>query len=301
MMKPKNISAPLLRKLDSEVDVMNRPCIFDYIDYREFLKDMFAYKKETTPSYSYRFFSRLAGFSSPNFLKLVMEGQRNISNTSIAGIARGFKLKKPERNFFENMVFMNQAADHSERDHYYRKMIAAKSNGTVKTIETAQYEYFSRWYLPVIREMILFGERKQTAQQIAQKMIHPVRLRDVEYALQRLEDLGLICRDDQGCWQQTDTMLSTGPEVKSLLITNFHKEMIRLAEDSMARHPAKNRDITALTISMDQNRMAELKQKIADFRKDILKEFAADENSNQVVQINIQAFPLTKSGDEGDR
>jgi uncharacterized protein (TIGR02147 family) len=280
---------------------MNRPCIFDYTDYREFLKDMFAFKKETMPSYSYRYFSRLAGFSSPNFLKLVMEGQRNLTNTSVAGIAKGFKLKKPERDFFENLVFMNQATEHAEQDHYYRKMIAAKSHGKVKAIETARYEYFSRWYLPVIRELVIFGDRKMTAEQIAEKLFPAVRAKDVETALSRLEALGLIQKDEQGQWQQTDSLLSTGPEVKSLLITNFHKEMIRLAEESITRHPAKTRDITALTISMKKNRMAELKQKIADFRKDILKEFATDESSDQVVQINIQAFPLTKPEDEGDK
>jgi uncharacterized protein (TIGR02147 family) len=280
---------------------MNRPCIFDYIDYREFLKAMFAYKKQTTPSYSYRFFSRMAGFSSPNFLKLVMEGQRNLTNTSIAGIAKGFKLKKPERDFFENLVFMNQATDHSERDHYYRKMIAAKSHGKVKSIETARYEYFSRWYLPVIRELVIFGDRKMTAEQIAEKLYPAVRVKDVETALRRLESLGLIFKDEKGQWQQADSLLSTGPEVQSLLITNFHKEMIRLAEESITRHEAKTRDITALTISMKKNRMAELKQKIADFRKDILKEFATDEDSDQVMQINIQAFPLTKADDEGDK
>ncbi len=280
---------------------MKRPCIFEYNDYREFLKDMFLFKKETTPSFSYRFFSRLAGFSSPNFLKLVMEGQRNLTNTSIASVAKGFKFKKPERDFFENMVFMNQAAAHSERDHYYRKMLAAKTHGKLKTIETARYDYFSRWYLPVIRELVMFGDRKQTSEQIGAKMIPPVKAKEVELALRRLEELGLIGKDEQGCWRQTDTLLSTGPEVKSLLITNFHKEMIRLAEESIARHPAKNRDITALTISIEKKRIGELKQKIADFRKDILKEFADDDNANQVVQINIQAFPLTKPDNEGEK
>jgi len=177
----------------------------------------------------------------------------------------------------------------------------AQAAAEIKTIETARYEYFSRWYLPVIRELVIFGDRKMTAEQIAEKLYPAVRTKDVETALRRLEALGLILKDEQGQWQQTDSLLSTGPEVKSLLITNFHKEMIRLAEESITRHPAKSRDITALTISLKKDRMVELKQKIADFRKDILKEFATDESSDQVVQINIQAFPLTKPDDKGDK
>ncbi len=262
---------------------------------------MFAYKKQTTPSYSHRFFSRLAGFSSPNFLKLVMEGQRNLTPSSISAVAKGFKLKKPERDFFENLVLMNQAPDHEQRDYYYRKMMAAKSHGKIKNIDAARYEYFSKWYLPVIRELVIFGDRKMTAAQIAEKLYPPVRVKDVETALRRLEDLKLIHKDEHGQWHQTDSLLTTGPEVNSVLITNFHKEMIRLAEESITLHPAGNRDITALTISMKKGRMAELKQKIADFRKDILKEFATDEDSDQVVQINIQAFPVTQPADEGSK
>lgn len=279
---------------------MNRPSIYDYLDYRVFLKNMFLYKKETTASFSYRCFSRLAGFASPNFLKLVIDGQRNLTNTSIAKISKGFKLKKPEREFFENLVFMNQAADHSEQNHYYRKLISLRGQGNIKKLEKAQYEYFSKWYFPVIRELVMFGDRRQTPEQIAEKLTPSVKVKDVEIALKQLQRLELIRKDEAGRWEQADTILSTGPEVKSLLITNFHREMIRLAEKSLTEYPAKERDITALTLSISQKRLAELKQKIAAFRKEILNEFTSDNISDQVIQINIQAFPLTKSKNKGD-
>ena len=279
---------------------MNRPSIYNYLDYRVFLKNMFCYKKETTPSFSYRNFSRLAGFASPNFLKLVIDGQRNLTNTSIAKISKGFKLKKPEREFFENLVFMNQAADHSEQNHYYRKLISLRGQGNIKQLETAQYEYFSKWYFPVIRELVIFGDRMQTPEQIAEKLTPPVKVKNVEIALKRLQHLELIRKDETDRWEQSDTLLSTGPEVKSLLIANFHREMMRLAEKSITAYAAKERDVTALTLSISKNRMDELKQKIAAFRKEILSEFTNDNNPDQVIQINIQAFPLTKSNNKGE-
>ena len=49
---------------------------------------MISYLKATKPQFSYRYFSRVAGFSSPNFLKLVAEGQRNLSPKSIAKFAK---------------------------------------------------------------------------------------------------------------------------------------------------------------------------------------------------------------------
>lgn len=280
---------------------MNRPSIFEYSDYRAFLKEMFQYRKETTPGYSHRCFARMAGFASPNFLKLVIDGKRNLTSASIAQVAKGFKLKKPEREFFETLVYMNQAEDLAEKNHYYRKMIAMTPRGGIKTIDGAQYDYFSRWYLPVIRELVIFGDRSQTAEQIAARLDPPVRVKDVEKAMERLMQLGLIRKDDQGRWEQNEALLRTEPEVKSVLVANFHREMIRLADAAIERFPAAQRDITALTLSIDKDRLRELKEKIAAFRQEILENFSRDANPNQVIQINFQMFPVTRTDVQGDR
>ena len=279
---------------------MNRPSIFNFSDYRRFLKNLFEYKKETTPSFSHRNFARLAGFASPNFLKLVIDGQRNLTNTSIAKIARGFKLKKPEREYFETLVFMNQATDHMERDHYYKKLIAMKIPKTMKLLETARYDYFSKWYLPVIRELVVFGGKKSSAEELAKRLSPEVRVKDVEAALNQLQSLGLIFQDKKGCWQQSEEILTTGPEVKSLLIANFHHEMIKMASKSIDRYPADQRDISGVTMSIRQKDIPAIKKRITEFRKQMLEEFAANEHPDQVVQVNIQMYPLTKTDKKED-
>jgi len=260
---------------------------------------MFDYKKETIPSFSYRNFSRLAGFSSPNFLKLVIDGHRNLTNTSIAKIAKGFKLKKTEREYFENLVYMNQAADHHERDHYYKKIISMKTPKEMKLLQSARYDYFSKWYLPVLRELVMFDGKQLTAQALAEKLSPKVKEKDVAAALKQLENLGLIRKDQNGNWEQSDPIITTGPEVKSLLITNFHHEMIKMAAASIDRFSADKRDISAVTLSITKKNVPEIKSKIAEFRKKILKDYACDEAPDQVIQINIQMFPLTQTGDKG--
>ena len=51
---------------------------FQFQDYREFLRAYYAERK-THAKISYRAFSRRAGLGSPNYLKLVMDGARNLS------------------------------------------------------------------------------------------------------------------------------------------------------------------------------------------------------------------------------
>jgi hypothetical protein len=40
--------------------------------------------KKAKPQYSFRYFARRAGLSSSNFLKLVMDGKRNLGPTTIS-------------------------------------------------------------------------------------------------------------------------------------------------------------------------------------------------------------------------
>jgi uncharacterized protein (TIGR02147 family) len=57
---------------DSPVDV------YRYLDYRAFLRDFYEAKKAKSRTFSYRAFSKRAGVASPNYLKLVIEGQRSL-------------------------------------------------------------------------------------------------------------------------------------------------------------------------------------------------------------------------------
>ena len=55
------------------------PEVFEYLDYRKYLRDFYASRKRGGRGFSYRAFSRRAQLQSPNYLKLVIEGQRNLT------------------------------------------------------------------------------------------------------------------------------------------------------------------------------------------------------------------------------
>jgi len=271
---------------------MGRPAVYKYLDYRVYLKALFEFKKHRYKYFSYRVFSRDAGFSSPNFLKLVIDGHRNLTSTSITKVAKGFKLNKKERDFFEALVFMNQSKTHDERNHYYQKMLSLKGYDRAKRIEKASYEYFSKWYYPAIREIVMLKGRPCKPEQIAEILNPKITWKEAEKALHLLEELGLVKEHPEGHWEQCDKAISTGPEIVSLVIANYHKEMLKLASESLERFPAEERDITALTISVKRKHLMEIKGKIASLRKELLELAVVDTEPDMVYQINFQVFPL---------
>ncbi len=272
---------------------MKRPIIYDYQNYRTYLKDMFCYKKYKNKHFSHRAFAKRVGFSSPSSLSRFINGERNLTSSSLAKVVKGFAIKTKEREYFENLVFMNQASSHDEKNYYYQKMMRLKGFSSDHKIEKSHYEYFSKWYYPVIREIISFGSREYTAKEIANILNPKITVQDAEKALKLLLNLGLINKDQDDKWQRNEKGLTTGPEVSSIIITNFHKEMIKLATESFDRHPVDKRDISGVVLNVNSKSINKIKARIDAFRNELMEMALQEDTTNQVFYVSIQGFPLT--------
>jgi uncharacterized protein (TIGR02147 family) len=85
------------------------PSIFGYLDYRKYLVDAFQAIQEAHPEYSYRQFSRDAGYGSPNFLQQLKTGSRKLNLMALEGTVRALKLKRKEAEYLRTLVSFDEA------------------------------------------------------------------------------------------------------------------------------------------------------------------------------------------------
>jgi uncharacterized protein (TIGR02147 family) len=223
--------------------------VFHYYDYRKFLTDLVAHWKKTTYRFSYRKFSRLAGFSAPNMLKQVIDGKRNLTTPSIRRIAAMFQFNKGEEQFFENLVGLNQAKTHAEKKIYYQRLIKAPRYLVVKKEDSNLYAFYSRWYYPVIRELVMVEGFRDDPAWIARQVFPSITTAEAAKAMQVLEETGHLKKTDTG-WMQTAPVTSTGPMVQSLAVMNYHRFMIDLAKEALERISHEKRNVTSLTLAV---------------------------------------------------
>ncbi len=276
-----------------------KPDIFTYLSYREYLNDYYVAAKANTRAFSYRYFSRKAGYSSPNFLKLVSEGRRNLSAESVEKFSSALKLDRDEARFFSNLVVLEQAETDAERNEAYEKVAASRTYRGARRIDHGFFDYLSRWYNPAIREMVLRPDFTEDPAWIASQLLPQIRPAQAEKALALLLDLGLLIRDEEGALVHGDAAITTGHEVRSLAIGNFHRQMIERAGESIELVQRELRDISALTVVVSDETVAELKTRIHAFRERLLDLSMRDPNPANVYQLCIQLFPLTRA-DRGD-
>lgn len=273
--------------------------LFEYLDYRQYLKDLYSTSKVTRQAFSFRTFSKRAGFTSSNFYKLVMDCDRNLTEESLVKFMKGLGLNKQEQDFFRNLVFFNQAKKHEEKDLYYQKLLQSRKFNQLKPIEKEQYEYYSSWYYAVVREMICAKGFDGSCEWLMSRIEPELSRSQVEKSIQVLEKLGFIKKVNDK-WQQTSSLVTTGAESASLVLLNYHKSVLELTRDQLSRISPQDRDVSSLTLGISREKIPELKKYIQQFRQQVLKMVSTDVEPDEVLLLNIQMIPVTKTA-TGDR
>jgi uncharacterized protein (TIGR02147 family) len=273
---------------------MKEVIVFEYDNYRAYLKDLYGFYKKTKPQFSYRYFSQKAGFRSPNFLKLVIEGKRNLSPESIERFTRALKLNKKETEFFRILVHLNQARTIGEKKLYAEQLMQSRSFRHIHPLRQDQYRYYAEWYNIPIRELTILPEFSEDPGWIARSLLPPISPQQAQKALDLLLQLGLLERDESGRLVQADAFISTGDEVTATSVANYHREMIQKGSEALDLFPGPERDISSVTMALSEEGFQEIKSLIQRFRKELLAIADQEQRAEGVFQINFQLFPLAR-------
>lgn len=266
--------------------------IFTFDDYRRFLQESVIQIRRQSNEFSFRKFSRAAGFASPNFLKLVMEGDRNLSTQGAQKIAQAFSLKSKEQTYFQRLVAANQANTYTKKIELMGNLARSKSFLQSQPLVAQQFDYYSHWHNIPLREMLSLPKGPQTAEQLAKAFKPAISAEAAEKSLARLQSLGFIFKGQDGRWQMTHQTLMSGNDVVNTGVSSFHLEMIRLGSEALERFPKTEREISSATVAISSQKFELIREKIRMLKQEILEMSAVEENADTVVQINFQLFPF---------
>jgi uncharacterized protein (TIGR02147 family) len=269
------------------------------MNYRDYLRDSYDEKKREHAFYSFRLFSQKAGFTSPNFLKLVIDGKRNLSKESVFKFSKALSHNKKEAEYFENLVFFNQSASLEEKNAYLSKLMKYRRKSDPKKIEESEYAYYSEWYHPVIRELVTAVDFRGDYKKLGHAVVPAISGAEAEKSVKLLLDLAFVENNGNGPYTKSAATLTTGPMVRSLAVANYHKAMMQRASESIERFPASRRDISSITISVSQETYAAMIEKVREFRKELLDLAETDKDPEQAAQVNFQIFPLSVPYENG--
>jgi len=271
--------------------------IIEYSDYRRYIADYYADRKERR-SFTWREFAKSAGFSSPVYLKLVAQGLYNLSDVAVERVAAAMELKDWEVDYFKVLVNLGHAKDDQSKRELFNEMLRIAAAHKATVVEGDSFRYFSDWKNPVVRELApAMPGAKPLA--MAHTVLPKITAAEVSETLAFLTKAGLLKRNKDGGYSQTEQYVTTGPmEVTPLAVRQLHHQMGELALETIEGVPQDQRHFSGLTMGLNASNYEKILKEIAAFRKRVASLITRDDVTERVYRLNMQLFPLTKEINE---
>jgi uncharacterized protein (TIGR02147 family) len=275
-------------------------CVFDYYDYRKYLADCYKEKKAMSSGFSFTVFSKMAKFANKGFIHNVIHGTKNLSKQSVYKLSGALRHTKSEAEYFENLVFFNQAIEREERNHFYENLVSVRSRNprAVARLQLTkeQYEYYSEWYHSAVRSIIGLIRFSGDYNQLAQAVYPAILPKQAKKSVALLMKLGLVRRARTGVYELTRAHITTGEEILDLAVLNFHRKATELAGGAMDKLAKDERNITGITLGTSGKAYNEICEAAREFRQRVVDIVNADkEKADRVYRLNIHLFPMSKS------
>jgi len=266
--------------------------IVEYTDYRKFIQDYYDERKRSS-AFTWRDFARDAGFTSPIYLKYVCEGKKSLSVGAAGSVANAMGLAGFESTYFVLMVsYAHAKSDKAKRAAFEERCALAQAH-KVRVLGDEEFDYFKSWKNPVLREIAphMPGARPL---EMAHACKQKISATEVSETLDFLMRAGLLKKDKNGTYVQTEKSISMGPvDAVPVAAREMQRQMGEFAVTAMDL-PLSERDMSGVTMGITRRAYEQIKKEIADFRRRIVAIASADDDTEQVYRLNLQLFPLSE-------
>ena len=295
---------PLKKPLSEGMpEILEKPSVAESLDYRKYLEDFYLYKRELTKKdlrpYSYSMFSAAANIKSPNYLRMIIEGKRNLSEDMIQKFARAMGLNRQEAQDFKLLVLYNQATDPAERNLLLKQLSEHRVTEQLKTgeMDRKHWDKIPSWITWILYAMIDQENVKFQPNELRDLLRKKASVDEIQSALKTLIETGELEMNEITGTLQKAQNLSEGPDdIPVALVRKLQAQLMYLGMESLFNDSPLDREFGTLTLSLTQSEFEELKFKLRQMRKQTHKDNSIRRMSSKgerVYQMNLQLFPVT--------
>ncbi len=269
------------------------PTIYNYLDYRLFLKDFYEENKKNSSFFSYRYIGTKVGIDAGNIVK-ILQGKRHLSKKLVQKFIEFCKFTSKEAEYFKTLINFNRAKTEKENKQLFEKLLSLKDVNPIN-VRADQYEFYQKWYYTAIAAVLYYYDFRGDYKALAEQLNPAISVKQAKESIKLLERLEFIGKNEEGRYVLTRNFVSTGDEWHSLAIHSYQEETIKLALESLENQPKDKRDISTVTITVADKDLQEIRELTKEYRKAVLKVIDDSElPKDKVYQLNVQLFPLTQ-------
>jgi uncharacterized protein (TIGR02147 family) len=283
-----------MKKSTLSLEQQDEPLIFNYHDYREFLRDYLRFQKKHTKSFNLRSLSKAAGFT-PAFFTMVLNGRRSWSEATIDKLLPLLKLDPSSQSYFRLLCTVADSPSQENRLQALNKLQNYRRYRKMNPKENEVYRYLTKWYYVAIRELATTPGFKLDATWVQERLQFQVSQVEVKKALEFLQAQEFIKVKSDGSVELPSKQLDCKQGVYQMALAEFHQQMLELAGKSIKAAPKTERAILGHTFAIKKKDFEKLYGVLERTMKEMIEIEGESQDSDSVYHVALAAFPLTTS------
>lgn len=261
--------------------------LFSYLNYRSFVADLIASKKDQ-PGWTFRALAQRSGINSPNYLQQVIAGNRNLTAATATKVAAGLGLTVAERRYFLGLIELDQAKTDGKRQEVLDELKGHVAKARKVPLKAPSLH--ASWLHSLVWEMASVEGRNLSPASVATRMRHAATEEEVADSLAFLLKQGWLEKTDQPHhYRQGQIQFEPLNDVRRLEIQQCHLKYLEMAKRRLI-DPLEAREFQALTLAIPRERMPEVKKALRDLVAGLNEKFSGHPAADAVLQIECAAF-----------
>lgn len=267
--------------------------MFDFLDYREFLREVYQRNKAVDPKFSCRYIAAKVGFKSASYFTQVLHGRTDMTPAMALRFAEFLKMERRESDYLELLVLYARSKSATER-RCYLEQLAAFRESKARLVPPEHYEFYECWHHTAVRELLYIEPFAGDYAYLAKRIRPAIPVAKARESIELLLRLGMARREGDLVVRSSTQSTTTGEAVRAVQVDQFHTACLQLAQSTIDEMPREERNLSTLTVTLSPAAIERVNQEIGDFRRRILAIAEADSNETEVYHMGIQFFPMTR-------
>ncbi len=266
---------------------------FSISDYRDLLKNFYVSRKSEFKDYSYRLMAMNLGLDSSHLYRILKKKQ-HLPAKSIPLAKTLLGLGSEDSQMFDLMFAMACEKDLEEREKLYQKAFRLREPPR-KILQESELDLFECWSTPIVRSLLEVTRGIGDSHKIARLLEPPITEKQAEKTIQRLLEQRQIVKIASGKYKLVDEHVSVGNAGKGKSrVRQYQSLALDYAKIALEKIPVEDRNISTLTINVDDECFEDLQEMFVSFRKQLLKRVHLVKSPNRVMQVALAIYPVTK-------
>ncbi|HPI41109.1 MAG TPA: TIGR02147 family protein [Pseudobdellovibrionaceae bacterium] len=284
------------------------PDLSNYLNFRQYLGDFYKYKLSETQKlrrpYSYSTFSAAANIRSPNYLKLIIDGKRNLSLDMCDHFSKALGHSKTQGEEFKLLVEFNQESDPVMRNVFLKQLNEIRVQRQIDSgaMNSEIWKNLPSWISWVLYALTDQKGVEFDVEKLKLVLKNKANEHDIRQAMEGLLTIGQLVKDPEtGKILKAQAILDSLEEIPVALVRKLQAELVYLGLESLYQDSPLEREFGSLTLCMTKKEFDDLKFKLRHFRKALNKDnniSRLENKGERVYQLNIQLFPITDKSPE---